>query len=61
MGAKIYFVWAVLVLGVLGVAEYRGMSFTQTVSAKGNPVSIRSNPGAYRPSYYQPGRTLRGK
>ncbi len=61
MGPRLYTVWLVAVLALLGTAQYRGWSLTRTNESKNNPRSIRDNPGAYRSSYYIPGRTLRGK
>jgi predicted MFS family arabinose efflux permease len=48
-------------LAVLGAAQYRGWSLTRANESRNNPRSVRDNPGAYRSSYYIPGRTLRGK
>ncbi len=59
--ARIYTLWAAAVIVLLGAAQYRGWSFTRTDESRNNPRSVRDNPGAYRPSYYIPGRTLRGK
>lgn len=61
MGARTYTIWAVVVLAVLGSAQYRGWSLTRANESRNNPRSVRDNPGAYRSSYYIPGRTLRGK
>jgi hypothetical protein len=61
MGARIYTMWAVAVLALLGAAQYRGWSLTRANESRNNPRSVRDNPGAYRSSYYIPGRTLRGK
>ncbi|MBY0490479.1 MAG: hypothetical protein K2R93_11615 [Gemmatimonadaceae bacterium] len=58
---KLYTLWAIAVLGMLGYAQYTGWSFTTVTEAKTNPRSVRNNPGSYRPSYYSPGRVLRGK
>lgn len=61
LGARVYAVWATAVLLLLGVAQYRGWTLTSSDESKTNPRSVRDNPGAYRSSYYGPGRTLRGK
>ncbi len=61
MTARIFTTWGVAVLLTLGVAQYRGWSFTSSTQSKTNPTSVRSNPGAYRSSYYIPGRTMHGK
>ncbi len=59
--ARLYVLWGVAVLLLLGTVQYRGWSFTSTSNSKTNPRSVRANPGAYRSPYYLPGRTLRGK
>lgn len=59
--SRLYTGWIVLVLAVLGYAQYTGFTFSSATVAKTNPRSIRDNPGSYRPSYYFPGRVLRGK
>lgn len=61
MGARLYTIWIVAILALLGTAQYRGWSLTRTSESRSNPRSVRDNPGAYRSSYYLPGRTLRGK
>lgn len=61
MSARLYTLWGVAVLLLLGTAQYRGWSFTSTAQGKTNPKSVRANPGAYRSPYYIPGRTMRGK
>ena len=48
MGTRIYTLWAVAVLALLGTAQYRGWSLTRASES-------------YRPTYFIPGRTLRGK
>jgi hypothetical protein len=53
--------WIAIVLMALGTAQYRGWTLTRANETRNNPRSIRDNPGAYRSSYYIPGRTLRGK
>jgi hypothetical protein len=59
--ARLYTIWGVVVLVLLGAAQYRGWSPTVTSKGKTNPRSVRANPGSYRSPYYLPGRTLRGK
>jgi hypothetical protein len=61
IAARVYTVWILAVVSVLGVAQYRGWTFTRSNETRNNPRSVRDNPGAYRSSYYVPGRTLRGK
>ncbi|MDQ6829782.1 MAG: hypothetical protein M3081_13055 [Gemmatimonadota bacterium] len=61
MAYRAYFLYGIIVLGLLGTAEYRGWSFTRASEAKIVPKSVRDNPGAYRSHYYGSGRYLRGK
>ncbi|MCA2982929.1 MAG: hypothetical protein ACK6DR_15800 [Gemmatimonas sp.] len=61
MGPRLYTVWLALVLALLGMAQYRGWTLTRANETRNDPRSVRDNPGAYRSSYYIPGRTLRGK
>jgi hypothetical protein len=46
-----YLVYSVMVLGLLGIAEYRGWSLARVTRVDNVPRSIRDNPGAYRPVY----------
>ena len=46
-----YLLYSVAVLGLLGVADYRGWSLTRATRVDNVPRSIRDNPGAYRPIY----------
>ena len=46
-----YLLYCVAVLGLLGVADYRGWSLTRATRVDNVPRSIRDNPGAYRPIY----------
>jgi hypothetical protein len=48
---KLYLVYGVLVLGLLGVAQYRGWSFLSVTERKNVPPTVRDNPGSYRSSY----------
>jgi hypothetical protein len=61
MGPRLFTMWIAIVLMALGTAQYRGWTLTRANETRNNPRSIRDNPGAYRSSYYIPGRTLRGK
>jgi len=61
MGPRLFTMWIAIVLMALGTAQYRGCTLTRANETRNNPRSIRDNPGAYRSSYYIPGRTLRGK
>jgi hypothetical protein len=46
-----YLLYSAAVLGLLGVADYRGWSLTGATRVDNVPRSIRDNPGAYRPVY----------
>ena len=46
-----YLLYSAAVLGLLGVADYRGWSLTRATRVDNVPRSIRDNPGAYRPVY----------
>lgn len=60
-----YLLYGLAVLGLLGVAEYRGWSLLSTrearAAAAGAPQSVRDNPGGSRPLYYGSGRYRGGK
>ena len=58
-----YVVFASLLIGTLGFAEWRGWSFSRPTEVKNVPRSVRDNPGSYRPAYlyHGSGRYLRGK
>lgn len=47
----LYLLYGMAVLGTLGVAEYRGWSWSAVNQAQGVPKTVRDNPGAYRPHY----------
>jgi hypothetical protein len=55
-----YLLFGLVVLGMLGVVQYRGLSFLSTSEVKNVPKSVRDNPGSYRGAYVG-GRILRGK
>lgn len=46
-----YLLYSAAVLGLLGMADYRGWSLTRATRVDNVPRSIRDNPGAYRPVY----------
>ena len=51
MLAKLYLLYGFMVLGSIGVAQYRGYSLDRISQIKNVPRSIRDNPGAYRSIY----------
>lgn len=58
-----YLLFGVLLIAMLGFAEWRGFSFARATEVKNVPRSVRDNPGSYRPAYLYTGsgRYLRGK
>ena len=59
----VYLLYGILLLAMLGFAEWRGWSFNGTTEVRNVPRSVRDNPGSYRPAYLYTGsgRYLRGK
>jgi hypothetical protein len=51
MFRKMYLIYGLLVLGTLGVAQYRGWSLDSMTQLKNVPKSVRDNPGSYRSVY----------
>ena len=58
---RLYLWYGCLVLGLLGVAEYRGWSPLSPNEGKTAPKTVRDNPGAYRPHYRGGAYYFRGK
>jgi hypothetical protein len=57
-----YLLYALLVLGTLAFAEYRGWTpFSRAHGGQPVPRSVRDNPGAYRAHYTGSGRYVGGK
>ncbi|MGC2660776.1 MAG: hypothetical protein WA324_22700 [Bryobacteraceae bacterium] len=52
MKHPLYIIYALLILGLTGFAEYSGWSMTKPNELRNIPRSIRDNPGAYRSSYF---------
>ena len=61
MNTSIFLIYGALLLGVTGMAEYRGWSFSSINQQRVLPKSIRDNPGAYRSSYGGYSRYIGGK
>ena len=57
----LFLLYGVFLLGLTGMAEYRGWSFSSVSQQKVLPKSIRDNPGAYRSSYGGYSRYIGGK
>jgi hypothetical protein len=51
MMKKLYLVYGTIILGLLGMAEYRGWSLDSVNEVKNIPRSVRDNPGSYRSVY----------
>jgi hypothetical protein len=56
-----YLVYGLCLLGLTGIAEYRGWSLTRVNELKNVPKSVRDNPGAYRSHYMYYPRHVGGK
>jgi len=48
---RLYLVYGIAVLALLGIAEYRGFTFSRVSEIKNVPNSVRDNPGSYRSVY----------
>jgi hypothetical protein len=46
-----YMAYGVVLLGLLGAAQYTGWSFQKVNEVKNVPRTVRDNPGAYRSHY----------
>ena len=51
MFRKLYLLYGFLVVGSVGLAEYRGWSLDSMNQLKNVPRSVRDNPGSYRSVY----------
>jgi hypothetical protein len=51
MFRKLYIVYGILVVVLVGAAEFRGWSLDSTSEVKNVPKSVRDNPGSYRSVY----------
>ena len=48
---RLYLAYGLVLIGALGLAAYRGWSFTSFSQIKNVPISVRDNPGSYRGIY----------
>ena len=48
---NLYLLYALIVMGTLATAEYRGWSLNSVNEVKNVPRSVRDNPGSYRSVY----------
>lgn len=51
MRNPLYLAYGILLLGLLGTAQYTGWSFQKVNEVKNVPKTVRDNPGAYRSHY----------
>ena len=51
MMTKLYLLYGLLVIALMGTAQYRGWRLTPVNQAQTMPKSVRDNPGSYRPVY----------
>ena len=49
--SRVYLIYGIAVVLLLGAGTYRGWSFTSVNEVKNVPGSIRDNPGSYRAIY----------
>jgi hypothetical protein len=49
--SKVYLVYGLMVIGLMGTAQYRGWRPTFVTEGRTVPKSVRDNPGSYRPVY----------
>jgi hypothetical protein len=56
-----YLAYGLLLLALVGLAEYRGWSLTSVNEVRNVPKTVRDNPGAYRSHYMYYPRHIGGK
>jgi hypothetical protein len=56
-----YLAYGLILLGLVGWAEYRGWSLTSINEVHNVPKSVRDNPGAYRSHFLYYPRHIGGK
>jgi hypothetical protein len=61
MRHPLYMLYSLMVIGVMGTAQYRGWSLSQLNQARSVPRTVRDNPGAFRPMYNDSPRYSGGK
>jgi len=61
MTTKLYVVYGVIVIALMGTAQYRGWRLSSATETRTTPKSIRDNPGSYRPAYGGFGHFTGGK
>jgi hypothetical protein len=61
MRHPIYLLYSLMVLGLTGMAEYRGWTLMPASELRNVPRSVRDNPGAFRSHYGGYSRYIGGK
>jgi hypothetical protein len=61
MTQPFFLLYGMLLLGMVGTAEFRGWSFLSYNQVKNVPKSVRDNPGSYRSIYGYYPRYIGGK
>jgi hypothetical protein len=51
MMSRLYLAYGLIIIGMMGMAEYRGWSLASAAQGRTAPRSVRDNPGSYRPVY----------
>ena len=51
MTPKLYLIYGLAILGLMGTAQFRGWSLASVNEVKNVPRSVRDNPGSYRSVY----------
>ena len=49
--SRMYLAYGLVVIGLMGAAQYQGLRLTSVTEARTAPKSVRDNPGSYRPVY----------
>ena len=49
--SKAYLLYGLVVIGLMGTAQYRGWRLVSLNEARVVPRTVRDNPGSYRPVY----------
>jgi hypothetical protein len=57
--SPLYVMYALAILAALGAAEWRGWSPFRPDEVKNVPLTVRNNPGSYRPHYSYSGSGYR--
>ena len=61
MRHPLYMLYSLMVIGVMGTAQYKGWSLSQLNQSRSAPRTVRDNPGAFRPMYNDSPRYSGGK